>query len=93
MERMFFYDYRQLRLGKSWVFTDGSSIRIYGGHLVIECLKVLGVGGVPRLIIAVEVLIGIMEIVGMMFMSIRLIGWPFNGDHEEDKLYLPHMVW
>ena len=43
---MFFNNYRQLRLGKSWVFPDGYSIRLYGGHLVLECIKVLGVGGV-----------------------------------------------
>ena len=83
MERMFFYDYRQLRLGKSWVFTDGSSIRIYGGHLVIECLQVLGVGGVTRTIIAIEVLLGIVDSVRLMIMSIKLLGQQFYVSHED----------
>ena len=79
----FFYDYRQLRLGKSWVFPDGSSIQLYGGHLVLECLKVLGVGGVTRTIIAIEVMLGIVDSVGLIIMSIRLLGQHRYVSHEE----------
>ena len=79
----FFYDYRQLRLGKSWVFPDGSSIRLYGGQLVLEGLKVLGVGVITPMTIVIKVLLGIVDSVGMMIMSIKLVGQKFYVSHEE----------
>ena len=38
----------------------------------------------PCLIIAAEFPIGVVESVGMMFMYVKIVGSPFNGDHEEE---------
>ena len=43
----------------------------------------MGVSGVPLMIIVVEVLPGIVLSVGLMFMSVKLLGHPSYGGHEE----------
>ena len=45
------------------------------------------------LIIAAEVPIGVVESVGLMFMSVKIVGRKFNGNHEEGYvLFTPHGV-
>ena len=52
-----------------------------------------GFGGVPCLIIAAEVPIGVVESVGMMFMSVKLVGRAFNGNHDERYVvFTPHGI-
>ena len=42
----------------------------------------MGVSGVPCLIIAVEVPLVIVEIMGLIFMYVRIVGRPFYDIHE-----------
>ena len=83
---MVFCDFCKLILGKSWLHPYGSSVRLYDRKLGLECLEVLGVGGVPRLIIAVEVLLDIVEIRVLMFMSVKIVGCIFYSFHEEENV-------
>ena len=45
------------------------------------------------LIIVTEVMIGVVESMEPMFMSVKNLGWPFNGDHKEGYVvFTPHGV-
>ena len=51
--------------------------------LFFECIEVLGFCGVTCLIIVAEFPIGVVESMVLMFMSVKNLGRPFNGNNKE----------